>query len=91
MSDNTPPNSRHGKPAERMTLEQLRRAADACRDLDDPPLMAKAWDEPVTPDVQAATNTPRRFGQLQNLSVPDTFDNPLPDAETAAWEGDSPT
>ena len=85
MSDKTPPH----KPVERMTAEQLRRAADACRDLDDPTLMAKAWDEPVTPDMQAATNTPRQFGQLQDLSVSDTFDNPLPDVEVAAWEADS--
>ena len=30
---------------------------------------------------------PRRFGQLPNLSVPDDFDEPLPEAELAAWEG----
>ena len=46
-------------------------------------------EQPATPDVQPATNSPRRFGQLQNLSVPDNFDDPLPDAEIAAWEGDS--
>jgi hypothetical protein len=68
-----------------MRAEQLRRTADACRDLDDPTLMAKAWDEPVTLDMQAATNTPRQFGQLQDLSVSDNFDNPLPDVEVAAW------
>jgi hypothetical protein len=34
-----------------------------------------------------ATSTPRRVGQLQDLSVPD----PLPDAEIAAWEDDSPS
>jgi prevent-host-death family protein len=32
---------------------------------------------------------PRRFGQLPALTVPDTFDDPLPDAEIAAWEGNS--
>ena len=31
----------------------------------------------------------RKFGQLPALTVPDTFDEPLPDAEIAAWEGDS--
>jgi prevent-host-death family protein len=31
----------------------------------------------------------RRFGQLPALTVPDTFDDPLPDAEIAAWESDS--
>ena len=30
---------------------------------------------------------PRRFGQLPNLVVPDDFDEPLPEAELAAWEG----
>ena len=45
---------------------------------------AKAWDEPLAPDMHAATNTPRQFGQLQNLSLSDTFDNPLPDVEVAA-------
>lgn len=32
---------------------------------------------------------PRRFGQLPALAVPDNFDEPLPDAEIAAWEGNS--
>lgn len=32
---------------------------------------------------------PRRFGQLPALAVPDNFDDPLPDAEIAAWEGNS--
>jgi prevent-host-death family protein len=31
---------------------------------------------------------PRRFGQFPNLLVPDNFDDPLPDSELAAWEGD---
>jgi prevent-host-death family protein len=31
----------------------------------------------------------RRFGQLPPLTVPDDFDEPLPDAELAAWEGNS--
>jgi len=61
------------------------------RDLGDPTLMANAWDEPATVDAQPATYPPRRFGQLQNLSVPDTFDDPITDAEIAAWEGDSPS
>jgi hypothetical protein len=72
-----------------MIVERLRRAADSCRDLGDPTLMAKAWDGPATSDMQPTTNTPRRFGQLQNLSVSDAFDDPLTDAEIAAWEGDS--
>jgi prevent-host-death family protein len=32
---------------------------------------------------------PRKFGQLPALAVPDDFDEPLPDAEIAAWQGDS--
>lgn len=76
---------------QRMTVEQLRGAADSYRDLGDPTLMAKAWDEPATSDVQAATNSPRRFGQLQYLAVPDTCDDSLSDAEIAVWEGDSPS
>jgi len=32
---------------------------------------------------------PRRFGQLPTLTVPEDFDDPLPDAELAVWEGDS--
>ncbi len=31
----------------------------------------------------------RKFGQLPALVVPEDFDEPLPDAELAAWEGDS--
>jgi prevent-host-death family protein len=30
---------------------------------------------------------PRRFGQFPNMVVPATFDDPLPDSELAAWEG----
>jgi hypothetical protein len=32
---------------------------------------------------------PRKFGQLPALIVPDNFDEPLPEAEIAAWEGNS--
>jgi len=32
---------------------------------------------------------PRRFGQLPHLVVPDDFDEPLPESEIAAWEGNS--
>lgn len=31
--------------------------------------------------------TPRRFGQLPNLVVSADFDEPLPETELAAWEG----
>jgi len=31
----------------------------------------------------------RRFGQLPALTVPDDFDEQLPDTELAAWEGNS--
>lgn len=32
---------------------------------------------------------PRRFGQLPTLAIPEDFDEPLPDSELAAWEGNS--
>lgn len=32
----------------------------------------------------------RAFGKLDNFSVPDDFDDPLPDSEIAAWEGNTP-
>jgi hypothetical protein len=94
MCDQTPPKSHddtpEGEPQE-MTVDHLRRAADRWRDLDDPALMAKAWDEPATPDEQPTTASPRRFGQLQSLSIPDNFDDPLLEAEITAWECDSPS
>ena len=31
----------------------------------------------------------RKFGQLPTLAVPDTFNDPLPDSEIAAWEATS--
>ncbi|GBE64754.1 hypothetical protein MFM001_12160 [Mycobacterium sp. MFM001] len=31
----------------------------------------------------------RKFGQLPTLAVPENFDDPLPDTELAAWEGNS--
>jgi hypothetical protein len=34
---------------------------------------------------------PGRFGQLPNLDVPEDADDPLPNAEIDAWEGDSPS
>ncbi len=39
--------------------------------------------------LSPAHQRPRRFGQLPALTVPDNFDDPLPDAEIAAWEGNS--
>jgi hypothetical protein len=75
---------------EEVKVEDLLRVADNCRDLLDPTVMAKAWDEPTTPDVQLAPTSPRRFGLLPNFAVSDTFDDPLPEAEIAVWEDDSP-
>lgn len=74
----------------RTTVEDLRRVANSCRDLRDPALMAKAWHEPATPDVTCG-RPPHRFGQRPSLAVPDTFDDPLPDPEIVAWDGDSPS
>ena len=39
--------------------------------------------------LMPAERRPRRFGQLPALFVPDNFDEPLPDEEIAAWEGNS--
>jgi len=36
--------------------------------------------------LSPAQATPRTFGQLPNLLVPNTFDDPLPDDELVAWE-----
>lgn len=75
---------------EEVKVEDLLRVADNCRDLLDPTVMAKAWDEPTTPDVQLAPTSPRRFGLLPNFAVSDTFDDPLPEAEIAVRGDDSP-
>jgi hypothetical protein len=93
MCDQKPPKRRDDAPERTprpMSVDDLRRAADSCRDLGDPALMAKAWDQPAMPDAQSTSDSPRIFGQLQNLAVPDNFDDRLPDAEIVAWEGDSP-
>jgi Antitoxin VbhA len=37
--------------------------------------------------VASAATHGRQFGQLPKISVPDDFDDPLPDAEIVAWEG----
>ena len=39
--------------------------------------------------LSPAQPRPRKFGQLPALVVPDNFDEPIPDAEIAAWQGDS--
>jgi hypothetical protein len=69
-----------------MTTDDLRRAAERCRDLDDSALMAQAWDKP-TPTLKPPVA--RTFGQLPNVRVPEDFDEPLPDAVIAVWEADS--
>jgi hypothetical protein len=51
--------------------------------------MANAGGTSVAPDVHPSTKSPRTFGQLPSLGVPENFDDPLPDAEIAAWERDS--
>lgn len=70
-----------------MTTGDLRRAADHCQDLDDPVLMGQAWDEPAPYQERLVTGSRREFGRLPDREVPDNFDGPLSDAETAAWEG----
>jgi hypothetical protein len=85
---------------QRLTVGDLRRLAEACWDLDDPAVMAKAWDDPHDTgegmraagsihETATAMKHPRRFGQLPNLAVPDTVDDPLPNVEIDAWEGNS--
>lgn len=39
--------------------------------------------------LSPASPRPRKFGQLPALVVPDNFDEALPEAEIAAWEGNS--
>ncbi len=41
---------------------------------------------PVARIVPIAAGS-RTFGQLPHLTVPDNFDDPLPDEELTAWEG----
>lgn len=36
--------------------------------------------------LSPAQTQPRTFGQLPNVDVPRSFDDPLPDDELAAWE-----
>ena len=46
MNDYAPPTDGRGKPSDapqRVTIQDLRRAAQSCRDLRDPELMAEAW------------------------------------------------
>jgi hypothetical protein len=81
MCDQQWPRSRDDTPLiepQRITVDHLRRAADRWRGLSDPELMAKAWDESATPGVQPATNSSRRFGQLQNLTASENSDDPPP-------------
>ncbi|MGB9308307.1 MAG: type II toxin-antitoxin system Phd/YefM family antitoxin [Mycobacterium sp.] len=39
--------------------------------------------------LSPSTPVPRRFGQLPTLVVPDSFDDPLPASEIAAWEANT--
>jgi hypothetical protein len=42
---------------QRMTVDHVRRAAGRGPEVTDPVLMAKAWDEPATPDLNATSAT----------------------------------
>ncbi len=44
--------------------------------------------EPERLGLVPTTPAPRTFGQLPSLSVPADFDELLPDAELAGWEGE---
>jgi hypothetical protein len=72
-----------------LTVDDLRRLAEACRNLDDPAVTAKAWDDPhdIREGMRAAdsmhetaptTKHPRRFCQLPNLAVPENIDKAAP-------------
>jgi hypothetical protein len=74
----------------------------ARRDLVDAVVMARAWGDPddtregmraanSTDETAPAMRDPRRFGQLPNLAVPDIVEDPLPDTEIDAGEGNSPS
>jgi prevent-host-death family protein len=39
--------------------------------------------------LSPVTTRPRTFGQMPNLTIPDSFDDPLPESELAPWEGPS--
>jgi hypothetical protein len=115
MSDRLPSKNRHDLAADvpqrapdvsarrqRLTVDDLRRLARACQDLDDPVVMAKAWDHAhdtregvrvtdSTHETRPTMKHPRRFGQLPNLYVPDTVDDPRPGTEIDAWEGNEPS
>jgi len=55
-------------------VDHLHQAADSWRDLSDPVLIAKAWDEPSMSDVQPATDScgdsaSSRISQLPTTSM----------------------
>jgi hypothetical protein len=93
MCDQMRPQSHDDEPVvqpQPITVDGLGHAAKSGQNLSDAASMANAGHTSVTPDVHPSSKSPRRFGQLPSLGVPDNFDDPLPDAEIAAWEGDSP-
>lgn len=53
-------------------------------------MKAVSGNEGDAPVDSSANQTPRIFGQLPMLAVPDEFNEPLPDAEIAAWVGHAP-
>ena len=46
-------------------------------------------EQQVARAARNARHERRSFGQLPNLAVPDTFDEPLPDTEATLWEDES--
>ena len=51
--------------------------------------MAMTLVTTTSPSVGPSIRTSTRTVLLPHISVPDGFDNPLPDAEIDAWEGKS--
>jgi hypothetical protein len=47
--------------------------------------------EDAADETKSASKRSRTFGQLPDLTVPNNFDDPLPGAEIATWDGDSPS
>lgn len=80
-----------GKPLKRI----LGRSADHIVDISPQPRNVHSGRdigfEPERLGLVPSTPASRTFGQLPNLSVPADFDEPLPDAELAGWEGEEPS
>lgn len=65
-------------------------AAYAAAVIDKPPYPYDSEEaQQVARAIRNARHARRSFGQLPNLAVPDTFNEPLPDTEVTLWEDES--